>query len=194
MTDLADADPALPGGQRIVLASGSPRRLDLLRSAGVDPEVLVPDVDESPLPGEAPVAYVDRIARSKALAVEVAAGRVVVAADTTVDLDGRILAKPCDAASARSMLEALSGRSHLVHTAVAVRRDQVCDTRVVTTGVGFALLDEATVEWYVATGESFGKAGAYAIQGSGARLVEWVHGSVTNVIGLPLAELFEMLG
>jgi septum formation protein len=170
----------------VVLASGSPRRHELLRQIGVPFATRVPDIDESPRTDEAPADYVRRIAQEKAAAVCPAAGELVFAADTTVDIDSVILAKPVDAADAVSMLRRLSGRAHLVHTGVAVHHAgrELCE--VCTSSVEFIPLEESTIEWYVATGEPFGKAGAYAIQGAGAVLVSSVSGSVSNVIGLPL--------
>ena len=119
---------------------------------------------------------------------------VVIAADTTVDVDGLILAKPVDAEDAFRMLRLLSGRTHSVHTGVAVRRGDLCESAVTTTRVTMSAIDDAHLRWYVATGEPFGKAGAYALQGAGSLLVERVDGSVSNVIGLPLATLDELLG
>lgn len=204
-----------PEVPRLVLASGSPRRHALFALSGLAFEVVVPDVDESWFDGERPGTYVARVARSKADAV---AGRladgggpdaaetaaVVIAADTTVELDGAVLGKPDDEAHARVMLTSLSGRTHLVHTAVvvmavapgagtSVERVHPAGSRVVTTEVQFDVLDQRLIEWYVATGEPADKAGAYAIQGRGAILVRAVRGSVSNVVGLPLAELRELL-
>jgi septum formation protein len=191
------------GGRRLVLASASPRRLDLLRSVGLEPEVVPADIDESVDPGEQPAGYVARLSAAKAAAVRdrlvadaVPTPWVVVAADTTVDVDGRILEKPADADDARRMLRMLSGRTHRVHTAVSAwypvpgAREA---TTVVETAVTFVELTDALVDWYVSTGEPFGKAGGYAIQGAGAALVRRVDGSVTNVIGLPLAETLALL-
>jgi septum formation protein len=175
---------------RLVLASGSPRRRRLLELLGVPFDVLPADVDEAPLPGEAPTRHVLRLASAKA---NVVAPRcpdgLVVAADTVVDLDGRILGKPTDASDAARMLRALSGREHLVHTGVVVADD----VEVVTTVVRFVELFPADVERYVAGGEPLDKAGAYAIQGAAAAFVREVRGSVTNVIGLPLAEVRRLL-
>ncbi len=183
----------LPPDVRVVLASASPRRADLLRLAGLDIEVRPSDVDEALRRGEAPDDYVRRLAREKGAAVATRPHEVVIAADTTVELDGRVLAKPGDAGEAREMLGALSGRRHRVHTGVTVAVSTDASTEVVTTSVEFVALDAATIEWYVASGEPFGKAGAYAIQGAGGALVARVEGSVTNVIGLPLAETLAML-
>jgi septum formation protein len=154
--------------------------------------VRLPDVDETPLPGEDPVAYVERLARAKALAVHADLEALVIAADTTVDVDGEILAKPVDAHDARRMLRRLSARAHHVHTGVAVRRRSTVLSAVADTIVQFEPLSETTVEWYLATGEPFDKAGAYALQGAGGALVSKVTGSVSNVVGLPLTLLVHL--
>jgi len=190
----------LPDGVRLVLASASPRRSELLRSVGLGFEVVPAGVDESVLPDEAPAAYVARLSAEKA---RVVAGRlgspsIVVAADTTVDLDGRIFEKPVDEADARRMLDLLSGRVHLVHTGVTVVGSAggapgASESIVVETAVEFVALAPQVVDWYVGTGEPFDKAGAYAIQGAGGALVRRLDGSVTNVIGLPLAETLELI-
>lgn len=186
----------------LVLASGSPRRRELLALAGFAPRIVVPDVDESVLAGESPTDYVTRVAALKAVAVDVAEGEVVLAADTTVELDGEALAKPVDDDDARAMLARLAGRTHLVHTAVAARRRGArgaaptgpVDVGVlVTTAVTFVDLSVAQIDRYVASGEPLDKAGAYAIQGAAAAFVRRVEGSVTNVVGLPLAETVELL-
>jgi nucleoside triphosphate pyrophosphatase len=178
---------------RVVLASASPRRHDLLRSVGLDFEVRPADIDESVAPAEDPIAYVRRLSREKAVAVA-REGELVIAADTTVEVDGLILGKPIDAADARRMLALLSGRAHVVHTGVTVRSDTTLDTIAVSTTVTFVVLDDATIDWYVGTGEPMDKAGAYAMQGAGGALVERIDGSVSNVIGLPLAETLELIG
>lgn len=177
-----------------MLASRSPRRLELLRRLGMDVEVRPAATDEAVLPGETPRDYVLRVAREKARAVE---GDVVVAADTAVVLRGEVLGKPADADHARRMLEALSGTRHDVLTAVCVRRSAAALgvelDAVVSTAVRFAHLTPEAIQWYVATGEPLDKAGAYAIQGAGGAFVESVEGSVSNVVGLPLAETAELL-
>jgi septum formation protein len=182
---------------RVLLASGSPRRRELLAQLGVEFEIVAPDVDETPLPGEAPVPYVGRLAIAKAAAVAVAPETMVIAADTTVEIDGDILAKPIDVADATTMLRRLSARTHQVHTGVALRRGERTVSEVVTAHVTFAALTDAQIDWYVATGEPMDKAGAYAVQGTGGVFVERVDGSVSNVIGLPLhtvVRLAEQLG
>jgi septum formation protein len=191
-------------GRRLVLASASPRRSELLRSVGLDFDVMPADIDESVRPGEAPSDYVARLSREKAAAVGErldGAAVVVVAADTTVDVDGRILEKPLDDGDARRMLQLLSGRTHLVHTGVTTLsfgvgsgRTGSAMTVVVETAVRFVELTDRAIDWYLSTGEHVGKAGAYGIQGAAAALVDRVDGSVTNVIGLPLAETVVMLG
>lgn len=179
----------------IVLASGSPRRRELLEQIGLTFTVVAPDVDESPLPGEDPVAYVGRIALDKVNAVvnyTVVADALVIAADTTVEIDSEVIGKPIDLEDARVMLRRLSGRTHAVHTGVALRRDDRCVSATVTSLVTFVTLSEAGIEWYVATGEPLDKAGAYAIQGAGAVLVHTVEGSVSNIIGLPLPNVIQL--
>jgi septum formation protein len=179
---------------QVVLASGSPRRRDLLTEVGLPFVVRTPDVDETPNPDEAPDAYVLRVARAKADAVRSAPDELVIAADTTIDLDGEILGKPAVDADAASMLRRLSARTHHVHTAVAVRCGDRRFAEVCTTQVTFASLDDRIIEWYVGTGEATGKAGSYAIQGAGSGLVQGVSGSVSNVIGLPLHVVVDLAG
>jgi septum formation protein len=182
-------------GRRLVLASASPRRAELLRSVGLEFDVVPADIDESVGAGESPVDYVARLSAEKASSVadRVGPGTIVVAADTTVDVDGRILGKPVDLADARRLLGLLSGRRHLVHTGVTVSTRTGAAGTVVETAVEFVELTPAMVAWYVGTGEPFDKAGGYAIQGAGGALVRRVDGSVTNVIGLPLAETLELI-
>lgn len=185
------------GSSRLVLASASPRRRDLLHSVGIDFEVVVADVDESWRSGESTTAYVGRLATDKADAVVAMLGRpaatVVLAADTTVDLDGQVLAKPVDDADARRMLQSLSGRSHLVHTAVACITADAAHRTTVTTAVTFAPLTDESIDWYLTTGEHRDKAGAYGMQGAAGAFVQRIEGSPTNVIGLPLAETLDLL-
>lgn len=183
----------------LVLASASPRRRDLLCQVGVRHVVRVADVDESPLPGETPRDYVQRLAQAKAAAV-VALGEhalPVLGADTTVVLDGDILGKPRDAADALAMLRRLSGREHEVYTAVAlcVPGEAPLDPRLAlsVTRVRFRAVDDALLARYVASGEPLDKAGAYGIQGLGAALVARIEGSYSGVVGLPLAETVELL-
>ncbi|MGD9755822.1 MAG: nucleoside triphosphate pyrophosphatase [Acidimicrobiia bacterium] len=177
----------------LILASASPRRRALLEPF-CSFEVRPADLDESVLPGEDARRYVERLARDKARAVGAhRAPPVVLAADTTVALDGEIFAKPDDAAHAARMLAALSGRTHEVHTGVAVARAEGSESFVVTTEVTFAALTEAMIHWYVGTGEPLDKAGAYAIQGAGGAFVAAIAGSFSNVVGLPLVETLAAL-
>jgi septum formation protein len=178
----------------VVLASGSPRRRELLEGIGVQFSVQSPDVDESLVPGETPQEYVRRVAMKKAAAGTLGSpGAVVIAADTTVAVDGQILAKPIDADDARRMLNLLVGREHEVHTAVVVRRDEQSWAEVVTTVVKMDAAGPEWIEWYVSTGEPMDKAGGYAVQGLGAVLVTAVRGSMTNVIGLPVMQTCALL-
>jgi septum formation protein len=180
---------------QLVLASQSPRRRELLLSVGAAFEVEAAGIDEDVRPGEQPTAYVERLAREKAACV--AARRpdgFVLAADTTVSLDGRIFGKPADAVEAHAMLAALAGHMHLVTTGYALCVPGglvVSDT--VATAVSMRPLSPDEIAWYVATGEPFDKAGGYAIQGRAAHFITRIDGSVTNVIGLPLSEVVLLL-
>jgi septum formation protein len=178
----------------LVLASQSPRRRELLSGLGIALEVSPAATDEAVHAGECPEAYVVRVAREKARAV---AGEVILAADTAVVLGDEILGKPRDASDAARMLRALSGTSHRVLTAVCVRRSAPGPARereaLVSTEVRFRPLGEDQIAWYVATGEPLDKAGAYALQGLGGALVDSVTGSVSGVVGLPLAESLVLL-
>jgi septum formation protein len=189
---------------RLILASASPRRRELLERVGFALEVRPADVDETEAPGEDPAAYVARLARVKAevIAAQASAtapGAWVLAADTTVTIDGAILGKAAAPAEAAEMLRRLSGRVHQVMTAFAIaggargRDAAVTRVEVVSSDVAMIELDEPALADYVASGEWRGKAGAYAIQGIAAALVREVRGSVTNVIGLPLAEVIAAL-
>ncbi len=178
----------------LVLASGSPRRKSLLSDLDVDFIVVPADVDESSLVGEDAKTYVARVATLKAQTVrESYPNAVVLAADTTVDRDGEILAKPVDAADAASMLRSLSGREHFTHTAVCVAHGDLVDRVVVSTAVTFRCLGTEEIDWYVRTGEPLDKAGAYGIQGRAAAFVSSISGSVSNVVGRPLAETIGLL-
>lgn len=179
----------------LVLASSSPRRLSLLAQIGVVPaRIAAPDIDESARPGEAPRAYVQRIAREKALAVPRAAGEVVLAGDTTVVVGTRILAKPADEADLRRMLSLLSGRRHHCLSALCVIGDDGRPrTRLSDTIVTFKRLSDADIDGYVASGEGMGKAGGYAIQGRAEGFVRFLSGSYSGVVGLPLFEARALL-
>jgi len=180
----------------LILASASPRRQELLGSAGIPFEVLPSEVDEGFLEGEAPEEYVGRLARGKAAkAGEKHRDRWVLAADTVVVIDGRILGKPWNREEAREMLERLSDREHRVITGFCLHRGDSGKSRegTVTTWVRFKNLTSAEIDWYLDTGEPFDKAGAYAIQGKAAFMVREIRGSYTNVVGLPLTEVIEAL-
>lgn len=187
-----------------VLASGSPRRKDLLEGLGYRFVVRPASIDERPRPGEPPRDYVARLAREKALAdrhMHDDDPRVVLAADTIVALGDTLLGKPSDDDDAVRMLRGLSGREHEVMTGVAVQRGKpfgagaaiAVEVEVVATRVAFQALDEATIRDYVATGEPHGKAGAYAIQGIAAAFIESIDGNYPNVVGLPLPTAVRML-
>ncbi len=179
---------------RLVLASASPRRTDLLRAAGYTFLVDAADVDERPRPGELPTAYVERVARAKADTVARRhSGSVVLGADTCVVINDRILGKPADEGEADAMLQWLSGREHEVLTGVAVRYGAEVEAVVVSTSVRFLQLSRSDVAWYMASGEADGKAGGYAIQGLASRFVERIEGSYSNVVGLPVAEVAVLL-
>ena len=182
----------------LVLASSSPRRLDLLRQVGIVPDrVEHPDIDETPKKGELPRPHAARLAAAKAEAVAAKLGRAtgfVLAADTVVACGRRILPKTETEADARRCLGLLSGRRHRVHGAVcALAPDGRRAQRVVTTMVAFKRLTEAEIAWYLAGGEWRGKAGGYAIQGMAAAFVPAINGSYANVVGLPLVETLAML-
>lgn len=181
----------------LYLASASPRRRELLAQIGVSFVTRVQPIDETPLPAEAPAAYVERLALAKAQAVFTTLDdrhdAVVLGSDTAVVLDGRILGKPVDREDALSTLAALSGREHQVLTAVALVSDSRAEARVVTSAVRFKPLDRTQLEAYWATGEPRDKAGSYGIQGLAAVFVSQMQGSYSAVVGLPLCETAELL-
>ena len=182
--------------QVLILASASPRRQELLSSAGISFEVLPSEVDEGFQEGEPPEEYVVRLARRKATkAGERHKDRWVLAADTVVVIDGRILGKPGDRQEAKGMLGVLSDQEHRVITGFCLLRGDSGKSRegTVTTRVRFKRLSSREIEWYLDTGEPFDKAGAYAIQGKAAFMVKEIRGSYTNVVGLPLTEVIEAL-
>jgi len=181
---------------RVVLASQSPRRRDLLDLIGVPHEVRPADVDETVHDGEGPTAYTERLAREKAAAVSALHGdceAVIVAADTTVVVDGEILGKPADAEDARRTVRRLAGRTHHVYTGLAVVRGDRTASAVELVAVTFRPLDDREVADYVATGEPMDKAGSYGIQGYGATLVERIDGDYFAVMGLSLVRLVVLL-
>ena len=180
---------------RLILASASPRRAELLRAAGYAFDVAAADVDESPRGGESPSLYVRRLAAEKSAAVsaKAPAGAIVLGADTTVVVDDAILAKPRDDVDASAMLRRLSGRRHDVITGVSLRCGAFEIGRVESTAVVFAPLTDDEIAWYVGTGEGRDKAGAYAIQGYASRFIPRIEGSYSNVVGLPVACVRELL-
>ena len=181
----------------LYLASGSPRRRELLTQIAVPFLTQIAPIDENALPGESPIAYVERLARGKAQAGLAAltdtADAVVLGADTAVVLDGRILGKPTDRADALATLSALSGRTHEVLTAVALVSRERQASRVVTSQVSFRVLSQAEIEAYWASGEPQDKAGCYGIQGLAAVFVGQLQGSYSAVVGLPLCETAALL-
>ena len=182
---------------RLVLASASPRRAELLKAAGILFDVMPADVDETLDVEESPDGYVRRIAQTKAEVIAArVTGRPVLAADTVVLVDNTILGKPADPADARRMLRLLSGRGHMVLTGVCLINPRAASGRVQTsttrTKVEFAGLTDAEIDWYVASAEPMDKAGAYAVQGLGSRFVTAIEGSYSNVVGLPVALVYDI--
>ncbi len=197
-------EPPSTSQPRVVLASRSPRRVDLLTKF-VDEifgegqmtfDIEPADIDETPLEHETPLAHVQRLAQSKAQTIAqrfAGSDVVVIAADTTVDVDGEIFGKPENLDDARRMLNEMSGRTHRVHTAISVVRGEQQAHTVDSASVTLVQISEELMEWYLATGESLDKAGAYALQGDGGKLVETLQGSFTTVVGLPLEPLADLL-
>lgn len=179
---------------RLILASASPRRRELLAQIGIVPDAVRPaEIDETPRPGELPRPYCIRMAREKALAAEAGPDDLLLSADTTVAAGRRILGKPEDAAEAEAFLRLLSGRRHRVTTAVALRRGERLWQRSVETRVRMKRLSESELAAYLASGDWRGKAGGYAIQGPAGAFIPWISGSFTAVVGLPLAETANLL-
>jgi septum formation protein len=202
---------------RLILASASPRRAELLRSAGYEFDIHAVDIDERSKPGESPAEYVERLAKEKSSraldelsqkgpatagphvqsGLDVASGlsrTIALGADTAVVVGEAILGKPHDAEDAARMLRRLSGRSHQVMTGVCLRTTQRSVSHVEISSVTFALLTEDQIAWYVASGEGLDKAGAYAIQGLASRFIPRIDGSYSNVVGLPIAVVDDLLG
>ena len=181
--------------EKLVLASGSPRRAEILERAGWPHEVIVAGIDETLLPGEEAAAYVQRLARSKA--EKVASGvdhGLVLGADTTVVVVDKILGQPVDAADARRMLELLNAKWHEVLTGVAlVRVGGETGVGYETTRVRFAEMSDEEIDWYISTGEPFGKAGAYGIQGKASLFIEEIEGDYFNIMGLPIRLVYELV-
>ena len=179
-------------GLHLILASGSPQRSTLLRQAGFTFQVMIPDIDEAPLPNEAPRDFVCRTAREKAESLP-AQDAIILAADTAVVDGSRILGKPTDTNDAIRMLRSLSGRTHEVMTGVCLRFPDRTDCFHIETRVTFRTLSEQEIVDYVASGEPMDKAGSYAIQGGAAKMVRTVEGSYSNVVGLPICEVVERI-
>ena len=178
---------------RLILASASPRRAELLRAAGIAFDVLVADIDETVAAGETPEAYARRVADSKAAAVVPRAnGRPVLAADTIVVVDAHILGKPNGPDDARRMLRLLAGREHTVMTAVCLALAGSAHAAVEQTVVEFGPLTDREIDWYVGSGEPMDKAGAYAIQGLASRFITRISGSYSNVVGLPVSAVHQL--
>jgi len=176
----------------LVLASASPRRREILNSAGICCSVRPAEVDESRLAGETPGNYVRRLAEAKARAVQ-QPGETVLGADTVVVIDGRILGKPRDAADASRMLRLLSGRIHDVVTGVCVLRGEECRNVSETTKVKFSALSDSEIDSYVSTDEPLDKAGAYGIQAGASKFIEGIEGCYFNVVGLPISRVYRLL-
>ncbi|QIE42627.1 Maf family protein [Meridianimarinicoccus aquatilis] len=195
MSDLQP--PAQPDGAvapRLVLGSGSPRRLELLGVLGITPDAITPpDINEDPRVGEVPRVYCARIAREKAAAVIAGPDDIILCADTTVAMGRRIMGKPADAGEAASFLLALSGRRHRVITAVCVRRGARIWQREVESRVQMKSLSDEELNAYLSSGDWQGKAGGYGIQGPAGAFIPWTSGSFTAIVGLPLAETATLL-
>jgi septum formation protein len=182
----------------LILASGSPRRAELLAAAGIRFTTRAANIDETRRSNEPPAVYVERLARSKALEVamlsadEIEETTLILGADTTVVIGDEVAGKPINAADAERMLELLSGAWHEVLTGVALVRGNIVRSEVAVTRVKFAPLSDAEIRWYVASGEPDDKAGAYAIQGLASLFVERVEGNYANVVGLPIPTVYRM--
>ena len=182
------------GDLKLILGSGSPRRLELLAQIGVVPHAIrPPDIDEDPTKTELPRDYVNRIAREKAEASQIAQDEVVLCADTSVAVGRRILGKPATADEARAFLTVLAGRRHKVITALAVKRADRVWVRDVQTSVSMKRLSDVEMDWYLSTGDWQGKAGGYGIQGPASAFITSINGSFHAVMGLPLPETAALL-
>ena len=185
---MADTPP------RLILGSASPRRLELLAQIGIVPDALRPaDIDETPRKAEPPRDYVRRMAAEKAAALDLAEGEALLTADTTVAVGRRILGKPADRDEAAAFMRLMSGRRHVVLTAIALRHGSRTALRLVETKVRMRSIDPAALERYLNAGDWQGKAGGYAIQGAAAAFIPWLEGSFSAVVGLPLSETAAML-
>ena len=179
---------------KLVLASGSPRRSEIMNSVGWQFTKVVPDIDESELEGESPENYVRRLAREKADAVAAShPGEIVLAADTTVVVDGKIVGKPIDEADARRMITMLSGNWHEVLTAIGLTRNGTTEVGLQRTRVKFAAMTDAEIDFLVEKGDPLDKAGAYAVQAQAALFIEGIEGDYWNVVGLPIGLVYGMV-
>jgi septum formation protein len=179
---------------KIILASGSPRRAEILNSIGWEFTKDVPDIDEGELPGESPESYVQRLAKNKAKTVAARyPGQLVLGADTTVVVDGEIIGKPTDLADARRMLEMLSGKRHEVLTGVAVVSNGKVQLGLQRTAVKFAHMTDAEINFLAEMGDPLDKAGAYAVQAQAALFIEGIEGDYWNVVGLPISLVYELV-
>lgn len=179
---------------RLILGSASPRRLELLAQIGIVPDALRPaDIDETPRKAEPPRDYVRRMAAEKAAALDLVEGEALLTADTTVAVGRRILGKPADRDEAATFMRLMSGRRHVVLTAIALRHGSRTALRLVETKVRMRSIDPAALERYLDAGDWQGKAGGYAIQGAAAAFIPWLEGSFSAVVGLPLSETAAML-
>lgn len=186
----------MPIDRPLILATASPNRRAILADAGLQFETAIPQADESVRDGESPEKYVKRLAETKARSISgFDPEALVLSADTCIDIEGEILGKPRDESHAKEMLERLSGKWHEVWGGIALRDDKAgkIDVRGLCTKVKFSKLSDEMIDWYISTGEPMERAGSYAIQGKGRALVESVDGCFTNVIGLSLPVVFEML-
>ena len=179
---------------KIILASGSPRRAEILNSVGWKFTKDIPDIDESELPGETPERYVQRLAKAKGKTVAARhSGELVLAADTTVVIDGAIIGKPTDLADARRMLQMLSGKRHEVLTGIAVVKSGNAQLAIQRTGVKFAEMTDAEINFLAEMGDPLDKAGAYAVQAQAALFIEGIEGDYWNVVGLPINLVYELV-
>jgi septum formation protein len=179
---------------RLILASGSPRRSEIMNSVGWEFTKHVPDIDENAREGETPADYVKRLALEKAEAVAAEyPDEIILAADTTVVINDRIIGKPTDLADARKMLEMLSGSWHEVLTGIAVTRNGIAEVGLQCTRVKFAEMTDVEIDFLVEKGDPLDKAGAYAVQAQAALFIEGIEGDYWNVVGLPINLVYEMV-
>jgi len=171
----------------LILASGSPRRHEILLAAGIPHTIQTTPIDETRRPGEPPIAYVQRLAEEKARAIAAPAGSIILAADTTVALGNDIFGKPDSPQDAVRMLRALSGRDHFVYTGICLLGQNKCIQDVAATRVTFLELEDAEIQEYTRSGEPYDKAGAYAIQGLASKFISGIEGCYYNVVGLPVS-------